>query len=117
MIDLKGKTLFITGASRGIGLAIAQRADEGKQDRRATVPHPRVAIPLKVVAGAIAQPPQLGAERIDRRRQPITATDDDEIGLCRIVGGGRIGGQSGQDINSMGRARRGGALSNETMPG
>ena len=26
MIDLKGKTLFITGASRGIGLAIAKRA-------------------------------------------------------------------------------------------
>ena len=24
--DLKGKTLFITGASRGIGLAIAKRA-------------------------------------------------------------------------------------------
>ena len=26
MADLKGKTLFITGASRGIGLAIAKRA-------------------------------------------------------------------------------------------
>jgi citronellol/citronellal dehydrogenase len=26
MADLKGKTLFITGASRGIGLAIALRA-------------------------------------------------------------------------------------------
>ncbi|MDH3841240.1 MAG: SDR family NAD(P)-dependent oxidoreductase, partial [Chromatiales bacterium] len=26
MSDLKGKTLFITGASRGIGLAIAKRA-------------------------------------------------------------------------------------------
>ena len=25
-MDLKGKTLFITGASRGIGLAIARRA-------------------------------------------------------------------------------------------
>ena len=25
-MDLKGKTLFITGASRGIGLAIAKRA-------------------------------------------------------------------------------------------
>ena len=26
MSDLKGKTLFITGSSRGIGLAIAKRA-------------------------------------------------------------------------------------------
>ena len=26
MINLKGKTLFVSGASRGIGLAIAKRA-------------------------------------------------------------------------------------------
>ena len=46
MSDLKGKTLFITGASRGIGLAIAKRcAADGANvaiAAKTTQPHPRL---------------------------------------------------------------------------
>ena len=45
-MSLKGKTLFITGASRGIGLAIALRAarDGAKSPSppRPTEPHPKL---------------------------------------------------------------------------
>lgn len=46
MSDLKGKTLFITGASRGIGLAIALRAAQGGANiviaAKTVDPHPRL---------------------------------------------------------------------------
>jgi citronellol/citronellal dehydrogenase len=45
-MDLKGKTLFITGASRGIGLAIAKRAAADGANivvaAKTTEPHPRL---------------------------------------------------------------------------
>ncbi len=47
MADLKGKTLFITGASRGIGLAIAKRAAQDGANiaiaAKTTEPHPKLA--------------------------------------------------------------------------
>jgi citronellol/citronellal dehydrogenase len=46
MADLKGKTLFITGASRGIGLAIGKRAARDGANvviaAKTTQPHPRL---------------------------------------------------------------------------
>ncbi len=46
MSDLKGKTLFITGASRGIGLAIALRAARDGANvviaAKTTEPHPKL---------------------------------------------------------------------------
>ncbi|HLJ19472.1 MAG TPA: SDR family NAD(P)-dependent oxidoreductase, partial [Stellaceae bacterium] len=46
MADLKGKTLFITGASRGIGLAIALRAARDGANvaivAKTTEPHPKL---------------------------------------------------------------------------
>jgi len=46
MTDLKDKTLFITGASRGIGKAIALRAAKGGARiaiaAKTTEPHPRL---------------------------------------------------------------------------
>ena len=46
MADLRGKTLFITGASRGIGLAIAKRAArDGARVAivaKSATPHPRL---------------------------------------------------------------------------
>ena len=47
MADLSGKTLFISGASRGIGLAIAKRAAADGANiaiaAKTTEPHPRLA--------------------------------------------------------------------------
>lgn len=46
MTNLKGKTLFITGASRGIGFAIAKKAAEDGANvaiiAKTTVPHPKL---------------------------------------------------------------------------
>ncbi len=57
MTDLKGKTLFITGASRGIGLAIAARAArDGARIAivsKTTEPHPKLPGTIYTAADAI----------------------------------------------------------------
>jgi len=57
MTTLKGKTLFITGASRGIGLAIALRAARDGANiviaAKTTAPHPKLAGTIYSAAEAI----------------------------------------------------------------
>lgn len=57
--SLKGKTLFITGASRGIGLAIALRAARDGANiaiaAKTTEPHPKLAGTIFTAAAAIEQ--------------------------------------------------------------
>ncbi len=59
MASLKGKTLFITGASRGIGLAIALRAARDGANivvaAKTTAPHPKLAGTIYSAAEAIEQ--------------------------------------------------------------
>src|SRR3982750_3419210 len=56
-MSLKGKTLFITGASRGIGLAIALRAARDGANiavaAKTTEPHPKLAGTIYTAAAAI----------------------------------------------------------------
>src|ERR1700739_4088753 len=58
MADLKGKTLFITGASRGIGLAIALRAARDGANvviaAKSDVPNPKLAGTIESAAAAAA---------------------------------------------------------------
>src|ERR1700733_6280231 len=57
MADLKGKTLFITGASRGIGLAIALRAARDGANivvaAKTVTPNPRLPGTIYTAAEAI----------------------------------------------------------------
>src|SRR3546814_7559533 len=57
MTSLKGKTLFITGASRGIGLAIALRAAKDGANiavaAKTTEPHPKLAGTIYTAAEAV----------------------------------------------------------------
>ncbi|HEX3552939.1 MAG TPA: NAD(P)-dependent oxidoreductase [Thermoanaerobaculia bacterium] len=59
MSDLKGRTLFITGASRGIGLAIARRAAADGANvaiaAKTTEPHPKLPGTIHTAAAAIEQ--------------------------------------------------------------
>jgi citronellol/citronellal dehydrogenase len=59
MADLKGKTLFITGGSRGIGLAIAQRAAKDGANiiiaAKTTEPHPKLPGTIYTAATEIEQ--------------------------------------------------------------
>ena len=59
MATLKGKTLFITGASRGIGLAIALRAARDGANivvaAKTTEPHPKLPGTIHTAAEAIEQ--------------------------------------------------------------
>src|SRR5580698_6896394 len=58
-MSLKGKTLFITGASRGIGLAIALRAARDGANiaiaAKTTEPHPKLAGTIYTAAEEIEQ--------------------------------------------------------------
>src|SRR5688572_31507621 len=57
MADLRGKTLFITGASRGIGLAIALRAARDGANvaiaAKSTVPNPKLPGTIHTAAEAV----------------------------------------------------------------
>jgi citronellol/citronellal dehydrogenase len=59
MANLKGKTLFITGGSRGIGLAIAQRAAKDGANviiaAKTTEPHPKLPGTIYTAATEIEQ--------------------------------------------------------------
>jgi citronellol/citronellal dehydrogenase len=59
MADLKGKTLFISGGSRGIGLAIALRAARDGANvviaAKTTAPHPKLPGTIYTAAEAIEQ--------------------------------------------------------------
>jgi citronellol/citronellal dehydrogenase len=59
MADLRGKTLFITGASRGIGLAIGLRAARDGANvviaAKTTTPHPQLENTIFTAAEAIEQ--------------------------------------------------------------
>jgi citronellol/citronellal dehydrogenase len=58
-MSLKGKTLFITGASRGIGLAIARRAARDGANiaiaAKSEIPHPKLEGTIHSAAEAIEQ--------------------------------------------------------------
>ena len=58
-MSLKGKTLFITGASRGIGLAIALRAASDGANiaiaAKTAEPHPKLEVTIHTAAGEIAK--------------------------------------------------------------
>src|SRR5262249_57880204 len=58
-MSLKGKTLFITGASRGIGLAIARRAARDGANiaiaAKTEIPHPKLEGTIHSAAEAIEQ--------------------------------------------------------------
>src|ERR1700694_2105413 len=59
MTDLRGKTLFITGASRGIGLAIALRAARDRANiavaAKTSAPHPKLPGTIHSAAEQIRQ--------------------------------------------------------------
>src|SRR4051812_21350268 len=73
-MDLQGKTLFITGASRGIGLAIARRAAADGANvviaAKTTEPHPKLPGTIHTAAAEIEQAggraPPLAAEKPDQ---------------------------------------------------
>src|SRR5690242_12578589 len=58
-MSLKGKTLFITGASRGIGLAIALKAAADGANivvaAKTVEPHPKLEGPIQPAAAEIAR--------------------------------------------------------------
>src|SRR5688572_26108072 len=74
MPNLKGKTLFITGASRGIGLAIGLRAARDGANvaiaAKTTEPHPKLAGTIYTAAEAI--------EKVGGRALPLVVDVRDE---------------------------------------
>ncbi|HZA51839.1 MAG TPA: NAD(P)-dependent oxidoreductase [Myxococcaceae bacterium] len=90
MADLKGKTLFITGASRGIGLAIAVRAARDGANvivaAKTTEPHPKLPGTIYSAAEAI--------EKAGGRALPLAVDIRDDAQVERAVeeGVSRFGG-------------------------
>ena len=90
MADLKGKTLFITGASRGIGLAIALRAARDGANvivaAKTTEPHPKLPGTIFTAAEEI--------EKAGGRALPIAVDVREEAQVERAVeeGVARFGG-------------------------
>lgn len=81
MADLKGKTLFITGASRGIGLAIGLRAARDGANvaivAKTTDPHPKLPGTIFTAAEEI--------ERAGGRALPIACDIRDEAAVYAAV--------------------------------
>jgi citronellol/citronellal dehydrogenase len=79
--DLKDKTLFITGASRGIGLAIALRAARDGANiaiaAKTTEPHPRLPGTIYTAAGEV--------ERAGGRALPLVVDIRDESQIADAV--------------------------------
>jgi len=80
-VSLAGKTLFITGASRGIGLAIALRAARDGANiaiaAKTTEPHPKLAGTIYSAAEQI--------ERAGGKALPLTADVRDEASVVAAV--------------------------------
>ena len=80
-MSLSGKTLFITGASRGIGLAIALRAARDGANvaiaAKTTEPHPKLEGTIYTAAEAI--------EQAGGKALPIAVDIRDEAGVIRAV--------------------------------
>jgi citronellol/citronellal dehydrogenase len=81
MADLKGKTLFISGGSRGIGLAIAERAARDGANiviaAKTTEPHPKLPGTIYTAAEAI--------ERAGGKALPVQTDIREEDQVLRAV--------------------------------
>jgi citronellol/citronellal dehydrogenase len=81
MTDLKGKTLFISGGSRGIGLAIALRAAQDGANvviaAKTTAPHPKLPGTIHSAAEAI--------EKAGGQALPVQTDIRDEDQVLRAV--------------------------------
>src|SRR5215472_14115525 len=79
--SLRGKTLFITGASRGIGLAIALRAARDGANiavaAKTVEPHPKLAGTIHTAAAAI--------EAAGGRALPLVVDVRDEVAVTAAV--------------------------------
>jgi citronellol/citronellal dehydrogenase len=80
-LSLAGRTLFITGASRGIGLAIARRAAQDGANiavaAKTAEPHPRLAGTIYTAAGEI--------EQAGGRALPLVVDVRDEASVAAAV--------------------------------
>jgi citronellol/citronellal dehydrogenase len=80
-VTLAGKTLFVTGASRGIGLAIALRAARDRANiaiaAKTTEPHPKLAGTIHTAAADI--------ERAGGRALPLVVDVRDEASVSAAV--------------------------------
>jgi len=83
-VSLQGKTLFITGASRGIGLAIALRAARDGANivvaAKTDAPHPKLPGTIHTAAAEIA--------RAGGRALPLVVDVRDEASRARQRGPG-----------------------------
>jgi citronellol/citronellal dehydrogenase len=94
-MSLKGKTLFITGASRGIGLAVGLRAARDGANvviaAKTTQPHPKLPGTIYTAAqeiqqaGGCALPLEVDIRHEDQVRQAIERTHEQFGGLDILV--------------------------------